>query len=373
MFFSLSFVTSHPIYNLHDAMTSFMTHCGTGNNFDLRSVPNWFQLVIGKSPALLAHLERVSELIIREDAAARKQILEAFNGNNKIRKLCQDKKAKLVFLNDNFPDLDFAVRDLFRYLYDETINTKVFQQHAKASIYDHYIKFRALNQSVCPFCTSEYYPGEESGTRASYDHYLSRGTYPFSGINFYNLIPMCERCNGPVNKGTKNILFPSSIKTRRKAFFPYGRHKGVKVSVSCLGKPSLTNKGTWEVGLESRSSNEKEEMETWASVFNIRTRLKDKLREQNEAWALEFIGERYEHLELNVTSFRKELRKKAVELSRPYFQRMMQDSVLKAAFYSYLANDAETATIRSYCAIAKTRYISDFVKRGSRNRQSSKK
>lgn len=367
MFFNLIFIPSHPIYQLQSAIECFFRHCITATEFEIECFPKWFRPVVEESNVLRGRFERIAEIIGRQDLPTRTHIFEVFKNNNQVQILCEDTSSSLLILDAKLSDLHDEVKDLFEHLYDKTTNTKVFRDSAKGrSVKDHYEKFREKNDLVCPFCSSQYYPGVESGTRASYDHYLKRTIYPFAAVNFKNLVPMCEICNGPTNKGTKDILFTSPArKKRRQVFFPYSEYTEVRLDVRCTEKPSISNKGRWNVATTPKRSKDVEKVDTWNAVFNVNRRLKDRLREQNRAWLLEFIGNRFEYLRKNITTFRKGLRSEATKLSDLYYWRNIQDSVLKSYFYSYLANDAKTEVIQSYCDIAKTRYIAKTASRGA--------
>lgn len=365
MFFGLRFVSSQPIYELQSAVKCFFQHCKTATEFDVDCFPPLFRAVVNRSPVLRRQFETIATLIGQQPEDVRTHVFEVFENNNQIKKLCEDTSFPLMILDASLGNLQDKITKLFDYLYDTTIGTDIFRNSfSGATMQKHFREFRKLNDSVCPFCGFGHYLGDRSSTRSAYDHYLTRTIYPFAAVNFANLIPMCDECNKPINKGTTDILFTSPARTkRRQTFYPYSQHRRVKIDITCKEKPSATNiKGEWGIDIIPTSIKDEEKVNTWKAVFNITGRLEDRLRDQNVSWLSYLVVSRLKKTKCNVTTLRKTLRKEAKTLSNPRWWQKLDDSVLQSYFFSYLANNAETATIKSYCDIAKTDWAAEKTK-----------
>lgn len=365
MFFGLNPVHKHPVYKIQTAIRSFFHYCVKNSEFKLNCFPEWFRPIVSNSPKLKSYFERIAELMGEQSEEVRQQVFNVFQNNNQIKLLCEDNFSELLKIDEKLADLKLEVIKLFYHLYDKTLATDIlYTSLGNKSIDDHYKEFLEVNNSVCPFCCLEYYIGIRTGTRSPYDHYLTRAFYPFAGINFENLIPMCERCNSPANKGVCNIIFSPDLSQRRQVFYPYNEFKGIKLRVDCLKEPTFSNKGEWKVEIKPLDKRDLESIETWKNVFNIISRLEDRLIEQNQAWMVSFIGDQFDNIKLNITNFRRTLKKEAEKLSDDYYWRTIIDSALQGAFFKYLANNGKTKIIQSYCDIAKTRYIAKTATRG---------
>jgi hypothetical protein len=368
MFFGLQYVPSHPLYQLQSALGCFFRHCIEIASFDIDCFPEWFRPVLNRSPILRQRFIRIAQLLNGESEETRAHVFDTFQNQNHIKTLCEEPASSLESIDGIAAELQREIKELFYYLYDTTIDSRVFKGVVNGtSIDDHYLKFRELNPSVCPFCGIEDYPDPNGGRRASYDHYLARAHYPFAGVNFENLVPMCESCNESPNKGSNDILFTSPERTaRRQVFYPYDEHRGVRVKVSCTEKPSLENKkGRWQISISPLKKKDTRKVETWENVFNLSTRLQARIEEKNEIWAHHFIASHFRNTKCSVTTLRKALKEEAKLLSGENYLRTMSGSVLQRAFLEYLAKHAETEVIESYCRIAQTPYIKAMANTGS--------
>jgi hypothetical protein len=82
--------------------------------------------------------------------------------------------------------------------------------------YNAYRLAKKLGVNTCPYCNRsytftvsiDYLQGKKSKVkevaRPEFDHFYSKGRYPFLGIGFYNLVPSCSLCNSTL-KGEKQM------------------------------------------------------------------------------------------------------------------------------------------------------------------------
>jgi hypothetical protein len=368
MFFGLRYVASHRLYELQQAVDCFFKHCLTADAFSVECFPEWFRPVIKNSWRLRKRFEKIAGKLRGQDEETRQNVYSVFRNNNRIKDLCTDPSCALESLDPGLADLYKEIKCLFKYLYDKTINTSVFIESLNgASIRDHYIKFRELNGPVCPFCGVADYPDVDSGTRAAYDHYLSRSQYPFAGVNFENLVPMCNTCNERPNKGSKDILFTSSKRDkRREAFYPYEGHDGIRLLISRKKKPTLKDRqGRWGVSLDPVSESDQAKVQTWDSVFRVSTRLEARLRGHNIYWFRYDILPNIEGAKCDEPTLRRALKRQVAILSDPEALHTRSGAALQKAFFDYLADNADKEEVESYCEIASTSYMAVAASSGA--------
>lgn len=72
--------------------------------------------------------------------------------------------------------------------------------------------YESLGLDYCPYCNAEkIYSTKEGDLFVEIDHYYSKAEYPYLSLSFYNLIPSCERCNGPLCKGARPFKLTSHL------------------------------------------------------------------------------------------------------------------------------------------------------------------
>ncbi len=72
--------------------------------------------------------------------------------------------------------------------------------------------YKSLELLYCPYCNSEkVYLTNDSDLYVEFDHYYNQARYPYLSLSFYNLIPSCERCNGPTCKGAKPFSYSTHL------------------------------------------------------------------------------------------------------------------------------------------------------------------
>ena len=130
------------------------------------------------------------------------------------------------------------------------------------------------NQSRCPACgISQRLLTKHSKFRCAFDHYLPKGIYPFVSVNFFNLVPTCDICNGKY-KTTKDTLF---YRTRKKAFYPYSQEPyDIQVSV-VLHSSEIQNLSPYDIEMQFSSVGHKdgveydyqEEVNNWRRIYGI--------------------------------------------------------------------------------------------------------
>lgn len=126
----------------------------------------------------------------------------------------------------------------------------------------------------CPCCGYMSFESAESNYREAYDHYLPKSEYPFASVNFFNLVPLCYKCNSD-RKSTKNPV------DGRKAYYPFSlnpeTHKiDIQVKFSHIQIKDYDDFDKKELEIELLGDNEK--CNTWDNVFDIKERYNEQVR-----------------------------------------------------------------------------------------------
>jgi len=198
-----------------------------------------------------------------------------------IQRICNREDSP--FLID---DIDENIREIVKKLaidlYTQVLNGK----HAKAiygSLQEHFEAFKEYNPIFkCPTCGLS--PAKSSAEkRDDYDHYLPKTLFPFSVINFKNLVPICTDCNKKDAKGDKDIL---AINGDRKLFYPYDEsHKGISVSCEVVNDTLEADENNLEFSFSySTEDNRGEEIESWKTIYKIEDRYKRRAKGKGRNW-----------------------------------------------------------------------------------------
>lgn len=211
---------------------------------------------------------------------SRKRIKYAFRRNNDIEGLCNGKRP--VYFYQLPKVVEENMKPLFIRFYEELLErSKVGGD--KLEFYSALYKTNRFK-----FCNCCGYMPFDTGMlerREAYDHYLPKSNYPFSSVNFKNLVPLCYKCNSD-RKRDKD-----PIKNGRKAFYPY-RDASIKIDISTtLGENFIRSlyetivNNTDEDTLEPPTikdisikliAEEQEQVVTWDDLFQIKNRFSER-------------------------------------------------------------------------------------------------
>lgn len=209
-----------------------------------------------------------------------KLLKTAVHNNNKIRELCNGdiqpvKYSQIETIN---VDLKKAIKTFCDCLYDHCIKRAPFY-----TVYEDintYYKKVVKKSSVCRCCGINKVLTQFHTHRSALDHYLPRKHYPFNSLNFKNLIPICDTCNGKYklsedtlyithNKGKKN-----ENKTRTYAFYPYSRTThDIKIEIT-FTKAFDSSIEPKDIELELTSVGNDLKIESWDRIFGIKENYK---------------------------------------------------------------------------------------------------
>jgi len=252
---------------LHDCLFEILqsTHTNLRNG---QEPPSWPEIIPEPWRGKLSGRRGLRDRLAEYQAAAAglnenglSQVGNALSEQNKIALLLSG-ACNCSTIDDLPESIRHPVRDLFKFAFGLLTDLGIRDRQ-------YTLIYKSIKHEVCPFCGCERFYGPRA-PREELDHYLLRSKYPFAAVNLCNLVPMGHECNSKY-KRAQDILYADDG-SRRKAFYPYGNHAGIRVSLD----NSVPFKGSyrsfpfplWQIDFEP----ETEEVSTWDTVFHIRER-----------------------------------------------------------------------------------------------------
>jgi len=220
----------------------------------------------------------------------RTEFCSAIRQSNLIKEICN---GNVIPWKEE--DIPVAVREmtktLFVKLYEDVLKGKFFQPIYGTRL-EHYHTFKrhANNDyELCPACGIMPLHTYADDITDQYDHYLPKDIYPFSSVNFENLVPICSDCNSFQVKSNDDILSHTG-----KVFFPFDKeHKGIMIDVR-IKKNDLDNLSNieWEVTYSNEDGN-KDEIAAWKHIYNIGPRHKTHIIGSIKNWYTHYWNDFY--------------------------------------------------------------------------------
>lgn len=259
---------------LHNVPKKFFKELENSSSFGDHLFPDWCNEVFKNTD-----LQKKFEAIYNPYKAIkvksnRLKIIKAFEDTNQIEKLCNnDPVIEMIGITDLHISVQKPIEDLFSYLYNTATKYPKFTSHVKKTISESIDDFIFHHKiEVCPICGLEGFSNIEGQARLALDHWLCQDIFPFSSVNFNNLIPIGDKCNSRPAKGNKNILIGES-KNRITSYYPYKEYGGINAVFSFVDEPSFENEyGKWTFKLEPKDKTENDYFENWDDTFRIKTR-----------------------------------------------------------------------------------------------------
>jgi hypothetical protein len=205
-----------------------------------------------------------------------KVLKRALHNNNRIRELCNGEIEPVLYdeIEKINPDLCRAIKLFCDNLYDFSVKREAFyNQFEKIEEYQNNLVGKS---SVCRCCGINKVLTKFHTHRSALDHYLPRQHYPFTSINFRNLIPICDTCNSKYKLG-ENTLFEminigrrGQSQKRVKAFYPYRREvPEIKIGLK-LNKPYNQDVKPNDFEISLSCTGYEEQVNSWERMFGIK-------------------------------------------------------------------------------------------------------
>ncbi|WP_299432154.1 hypothetical protein [uncultured Aquimarina sp.] len=270
---------------LMEIPVTFFLKLENADTFDINLFPDWFNEVFGTTNNLENGLyQKFNRLYLKyksiADKAQRDLLVKAFTDGIQIENLCNRISGIEAKPISGFPEVSNELKSVLMHLWKNSLQYDKFETlKAKTTVKEYAKNFINTHHSqICPFCGLEGYLYVAGQSRPALDHWLCKDDFPYSSVNFDNLIPIGDKCNESPAKGTKNVL---SITGGTKVFYPFTEHSGIKVTVSCKKVPTIPDieNGVYEIEIEPTDSNNQDIFDSWDSLFNIKTNYKSYLED----------------------------------------------------------------------------------------------
>ncbi len=253
-------------------------------NAELRSIYDnneyeWFKNSVDKIYALFKD-KSLSQ-------ADKDKFQKVFINNNEIEKLCNGTNTP-VYSSDFHPIIKDAIVNFFSELYTKFLGWKdVKDNYGNKKDYYDILVSKTNGFKECPCCGYGDLKTWFSDNRSAFDHYFPIKHYPLSSVNFDNLAPICDDCNGRGVKGEKDILSGSG----NKAFYPFSKtHSTINIFVEFNSStiPFIINQLKDEKfdkkAFQIKYSVASKEVEVWNKIYKIESRYQGKLADNKCGW-----------------------------------------------------------------------------------------
>jgi len=265
---------------LHNIPKYFFKRIESATAFGEDLFPSWSNTVYVNT-MLKVKFENVYNIYKSlQSKSDRDMIIEAFENTNKVELLCQnDRYVRMLTINDLPESIRDSIDRLFEYLYNTATKYPHFIQYTNSSlnqVVDRFISNHKIE--VCPFCGLEAFINVDGQSRLAMDHWLCRDLFPFAAVNFNNLIPVGDKCNGRPAKGSLNVLESRDhVGERAVAYYPYATHHGVTGKFLFIKEPNIgnTEDGDWSFTFSPNDMTELPIFNSWDKTLNISTRYID--------------------------------------------------------------------------------------------------
>lgn len=241
-----------------------------------------FYDIVRRHPKIVKQpLINIYNVLRRLNQATRTSICNQIKESNNIELICSGGYSP-VLLDSDVKGLKKMLRDFFLNLYKQVIDGNAFRDKFHTSLLLHFNDFRRANKNItlCPTCGIGELKMAESKTRDQYDHFLPISLYPFSSVNFENLVLSCKECNSFDVKGDKDTIALST----GHLFYPFNfNHKHLSVSFSITTDNVIPENIIWNIDYSS-PDGKVDEIQSWRTIYDIDRRYSDFVKGRVEKW-----------------------------------------------------------------------------------------
>lgn len=271
-------------------------------------------------------------------------VKKSFEDNNKIEELCkgEGQPKKYFELPEGIRE---SIEKFWKSLWEGFSSKEGLNQHLKVlcgEVLEHFHEFKKQpNQKtrVCPFCGINGLKPSDDIYRNAYDHYLPKSLYPFTSVNFENLVPICHECNSDEKKAI-DTLFKDG--TRREVFYPYDSTidpDKLSVTIQRNEAYNVTNNSTlmkknfkyqYDILIDGKSDKR---INTWDEIFRVKEKYQRYLADFETEWFEQLKSDFKESIQDGITF----LRFKTKTLTKVRLEMLVSEKgIIKNAYYQYL-------------------------------------
>jgi hypothetical protein len=229
---------------------------------------------------LLKNFQSIFSITKTWTQAKRTALCESIRTSNEIEQVCEGNVSAT-----KAADISADIKDLLLLLFKQLYKDVLFGKYFKPNYGDrrsHYHNFRQHSNNgypTCPACGIVAMHTWVDEITDQYDHYLPKDTYPFSSVNFQNLVPICRDCNSIEVKSNDDVLRHTG-----KAFFPFdSNHQPIEFETKISKNAPEIKNIEWSVDYVCEEGKE-DELTAWKATYKIEKRHKDHVKGNFHAW-----------------------------------------------------------------------------------------
>jgi hypothetical protein len=159
--------------------------------------------IVNRHPTILKkRCGDIYNVFRRLSQSTRSTICEQIRRSNNIEEICKGNYTPIK-LDRHVKGFRKELRKFFINLYTQVLDGKGFRVKYGTTLRHHFDDFSRANEEItkCPICGISELKKAADDIRDQYDHFLPKSLYPFSSVNFENLVLSCIECNSPQVKG----------------------------------------------------------------------------------------------------------------------------------------------------------------------------
>jgi len=238
--------------------------------------------IVKRHPTVLRkRCKEIYDIIKTWEQQDRTDLCKLIRDSNDIPNICEGNFAPPV-IDNKATGLNKLLRKFFIDLYVQVIDGEGFSDKYNTSLREHFDCFSIKNKEItlCPICGIGELKKKEDSIRDQYDHFLPKALYPFSSVNFENLVPSCRECNSFDAKGEKDTIAVST----GKLFFPFdSNHKGISVEFHISNDHIKPEKVDWRI-VFTNSEGKSDEIDSWRAIYKIDNRYSGHVKGRIDKW-----------------------------------------------------------------------------------------
>jgi 5-methylcytosine-specific restriction endonuclease McrA len=238
--------------------------------------------IVKRHPTVLRKRSRdIYEVIKTWSQQDRSDLCQLIRDSNDIENICEGNFVPPT-IDKDATGLNKQLRDFYLDLYNQVIDGAGFTTKYNTTLRQHFDDFSTENRetTLCPICGIGELKKKEDATRDQYDHFLPKALYPFSSVNFENLVPSCKECNSFDAKGDDDTIAVST----GKLFYPFDNsHKGISVEFHIATDNIEPEKVDWRIDF-TNPDGKNDEIESWKAIYKIDTRYSGHVKARIDKW-----------------------------------------------------------------------------------------
>jgi hypothetical protein len=243
--------------------------------------PNFLDIVKRHPTVLRKRCKEIYDVVRTWDQLDRSDLCKLIRESNDIVNICAGNFIPPV-IDKTATGFNKILRKFFIDLYVQVLDGVGFKDKYRTTLRNHFDDFSDRNKelTLCPICGIGELKKKEDKTRDQYDHFLPKALYPFSAVNFENLVPSCKECNSLDAKGEDDTIAVSS----GRIFFPFDiNHKGISVAFHIATDNIEPEKVDWRIDF-TNPDGKNDEIESWKAIYKIESRYSGHVKGRIDKW-----------------------------------------------------------------------------------------